>query len=320
MLISKTETESTPVSNVQWGLSALLGIGVIVTTYLTSFAVGLAEVDTAQIQALVNAGDTSGVEELLDMNIGDISRVAFPIGQGIIVAAVAHEISHRLAAKKNNVKLSPPYFLPNMSIGTLGAVTQLKSLAPNKSALFDIAASGPVAGGSAALTFFLFGLFMSATTAAGDPSLIPLSTSLLESSFLLGGLVRGVLGQGTIFCHPYLVAGWCGLIATALNLLPIGSTDGGRIMNCRYGRRTQQLASFFTYLGMGLGFLAPGFGLSWGLTTIFLQREQEKNIKDQYTKMDGQRSTVATILLILAILVLFPSGEAFTSTGLPMID
>lgn len=46
---------------------------------------------------------------------------------------------------------------------------------------------------------------------------------------------QAVLGekalQGTsVMVHPFLVAGWAGLVSTSLNLLPVGSIDGGRIV------------------------------------------------------------------------------------------
>jgi membrane-associated protease RseP (regulator of RpoE activity) len=33
-----------------------------------------------------------------------------------------------------------------------------------------------------------------------------------------------------VFVSPLLVGGWCGLITTALNCLPVGNLDGGRTM------------------------------------------------------------------------------------------
>ena len=57
----------------------------------------------------------------------------------------------------------------------------------------------------------------------------------LVTSFLAGGLLQGVLGEkalqgSNVMVHPFLVAGWAGLVSTSLNLLPVGSIDGGRIV------------------------------------------------------------------------------------------
>ena len=48
-------------------------------------------------------------------------------------------------------------------------------------------------------------------------------------------MTRAVLGEGalqsaTAQIHPFLIAGWCGIVGTALNCLPVGCIDGGRMM------------------------------------------------------------------------------------------
>lgn len=67
-----------------------------------------------------------------------------PVGIGILSSAFSHEVAHRVAAAKYRVKLSPPYFLPSLNLGTLGGVTRLRTLAPSKAALFDIAQGVPL--------------------------------------------------------------------------------------------------------------------------------------------------------------------------------
>jgi hypothetical protein len=51
----------------------------------------------------------------------------------------------------------------------------------------------------------------------------------------------------------------------ALQLLPVGSTDGGRMVQATYGRGALSLSSFFTYLGLGLGLLGSSLALPYGL-------------------------------------------------------
>ena len=63
--------------------------------------------------------------------------------------------------------------------------------------------------------------------------LLPVPAGLLDGSLILGSITHLVLGDAAnsanIAVHPFLVAGWCGLVTTALNCLPVGCLDGGRI-------------------------------------------------------------------------------------------
>jgi hypothetical protein len=69
-------------------------------------------------------------------------------------------------------------------------------------------------------------------------ALIPVPAQLFQGSLLLGSIVKAGLGQAAltganVLVHPLLVAGWCGMVSTALNLLPVGRIDGGRMMQVR---------------------------------------------------------------------------------------
>ena len=48
-----------------------------------------------------------------------------------------------------------------------------------------------------------------------------------------------------IYLHPVARAAWVGLLATALNLLPIGQLDGGHILYAFLGERTKLLSRIF---------------------------------------------------------------------------
>lgn len=67
----------------------------------------------------------------------------------------------------------------------------------------------------------------------------------VTAEFVPGGLLQGVLGEkalqgSNVMVHPFLVAGWAGLVSTSLNLLPVGSIDGGRIVQVRCQLGTRQ--------------------------------------------------------------------------------
>eukprot|EP00667_Euglena_gracilis_P004941 EG_transcript_4970 len=319
LLISSEEVNEAPLTTFQYGVAVLLAMATLFTIYLTAFGVGLTDLDPAQLQSLAEAGNSQALEDLLAVNLAAISRLAIPVGIGILSSAFSHEVAHRVAAAKYRVKLSPPYFLPSLNLGTLGGVTRLRTLAPSKAALFDIAASGPVAGLSSAFVFFLAGIALTSTAAPGDPSLVAVPEVLLSSSVALGGLLKSIYGSGAVNCHPFVLAGWCGMITSALNCLPLGSTDGGRIMQSVFGRAAKQFASFMTYIMLGLDLLAPGVGFTWGITTIFLQRGNERNVQDQFTAVDSARRNVAIGLFLLSVVLLLPSPDAIF-TQLPPVN
>lgn len=67
---------------------------------------------------------------------------------------------------------------------------------------------------------------------------------MLQGSLLLGGVTRAVLGEtalrgATVAVSPFLMAGWVGLITSALNLLPVGCLDGGRAVQAAFGRQVR---------------------------------------------------------------------------------
>jgi membrane-associated protease RseP (regulator of RpoE activity) len=52
-------------------------------------------------------------------------------------------------------------------------------------------------------------------------------------------------------------------VTQALNLLPVGQIDGGRITQMGFGRRALGATSLGVYLGLSLGVIASSLSLSW---------------------------------------------------------
>ena len=107
--------------------------------------------------------------------------------------------------------------------------------------------------------------------------------------------------------HPAMIAGWAGLYTTALNLLPVGCLDGGRIVQSAFGRRALTGTSFITYLGLALGFLGGELALPFGLYVLLVQRTAEQYIQDSVTEVSESRKSLAATLVILSFLVLLPN-------------
>ena len=70
-----------------------------------------------------------------------------------------HEMGHKITANKKGIATTPPYFIPGPPpLGTFGGVIMQKSLPPNKDALFDVGADGPIAGFIIATIVSIIGL------------------------------------------------------------------------------------------------------------------------------------------------------------------
>jgi membrane-associated protease RseP (regulator of RpoE activity) len=137
-----------------------------------------------------------------------------------------HELGHYTAARRHDIEVTPPYFIPAPSfIGTFGAFIKIRSPVPNRNALMDIGAAGPIAGAIVAVPVLLIGLKLSVVReTAGMGAGIPLGESLLFRAAIY--TVIGSVPDGyDVVLHPVAFAGWIGLLVTALNLLPSGQLD-----------------------------------------------------------------------------------------------
>ncbi|GFP82056.1 probable zinc metalloprotease egy1 chloroplastic [Phtheirospermum japonicum] len=118
---------------------------------------------------------------------------ALPLAYGVLGVQLFHEVGHFLAAFPRKVKLSIPFFIPNITLGSFGAITQFKSILPDRKAKVDIALAGPFAGAALSFSMFTVGLLLSSNpSVAGD--LVQVPSMLFQGSLLLGLISRGVLG------------------------------------------------------------------------------------------------------------------------------
>ena len=114
-------------------------------------------------------------------------------------------------------------------------------------------------------------------------SFFQLPTQFFQGSILVGSLARVVLGsqlqQAIVNVHPLVVLGWLGLVITALNLLPAGQLDGGRIVQAIYGRKTARWTTIATIVILGIVSVTNASNpipLYWGILILFLQRDLEQ--------------------------------------------
>ncbi len=167
-----------------------------------------------------------------------------PFSLTLLTILMAHEMGHYLAARYYRVNATLPFFLPAPTlIGTFGAFIKIRSVILSRRILFDIGVAGPLAGfavlivpliGGVAASKIVHGIGSQGEIAFGAPLILRLA----EWAIFPG------VSPADIYLHPVARAAWVGLLATALNLLPIGQLDGGHIIYSFVGERTRLWSRF----------------------------------------------------------------------------
>ncbi len=231
-----------------------------------------------------------------------------PVSIGIWIILAAHEIAHQVMANQRGVKFSLPFFIPSFQIATFGAINRFQSLLPSRSVLFDVAIAGPAAGGITSIVLLITGLLLSHSGSA-----FQMPTEFFQGSILVGTLAKVVLGaslqEKIVDVHPLVIVGWLGLVLTALNLMPAGQLDGGRIVQAIYGRKTAQRTTIATLILLGIvSFINPANPviLYWLVIILFLQRGLERPSLNEITEPNDARAALGLLALFLMIATMIP--------------
>jgi len=235
-------------------------------------------------------------------------REAVPFALGLAIILGAHEIGHRIIAQRYGIRLSLPFFIPSLQIGSFGGITRIESLLPSRTILFELALAGPAVGGLVSLLMLVGGLILSQ-----PGSLFQVPTEFFQGSILVGTLAKVVLGSqlqdSVVDVHPLTVIGWLGLVITALNLMPAGQLDGGRIVQAIYGRKTARRTTVATLVVLGIVAITnPNnpIPLYWGILILFLQRSLERPSLNELTEPDDARAALGLLALFLMLATLIP--------------
>jgi len=171
--------------------------------------------------------------------------------------------------------------------------------------LFDIALAGPALGGIVSTIMLVVGLLLSE-----QGSLFQLPNQFFQGSILVGSLARVVLGEALreplVEVHPLVIVGWLGLVVTALNLMPAGQLDGGRIVQAIYGRKIAGRTTFVTLIVLGIVGLSNSLALYWAIVILFLQRDSERPGLNEISEPDDARASLALLALFLMVTTLIP--------------
>jgi membrane-associated protease RseP (regulator of RpoE activity) len=221
----------------------------------------------------------------------------------LLIILLAHEFGHYVACRRIGVEASLPYFLPSpFLLGTLGAFIRIKSPIYSRKQLFDIGISGPVAGFVVLLPFLFAGSAWSrpvAITGHGDTVSLGLPLAMRLAEWVTTGHISELVAL-----HPFAVAAWAGLLATAMNLIPMGQLDGGHILYAAAGERWHRVVSLlFLVVLIGLGFIYRAWWF-WA-AVMFLAGRRHPLVYDiaPIEKGRGALALGACLLFLLSIAI-----------------
>jgi membrane-associated protease RseP (regulator of RpoE activity) len=226
----------------------------------------------------------------------------------------AHEFGHYLACVYYRVNASLPYFIPFPlpPSGTLGAVIRIRQPIPGKRALFDIGIAGPIAGFLVLIPFLIFGVAMSNIGPLPKPEVrdaLEFGDPLLLRAvawFLLGP----VRDDQTVFIHPMGIAAWFGMLATSLNLLPIGQLDGGHITYSVFKHRSTTITKLTVAVLAALVVFVSWSWIVWTVLMIVMLRAfgtRHPAVFDEDVPLDRGRLCLAAFALVMFVLCFTPA-------------
>ncbi len=263
--------------------------------------------------------EISGISlEQIQSNSGLLIH-GLPYSLGLICILGVHELSHYFAAIHYKIKTSLPYFIPiPFFLGTFGAFISMRSPVPHRKALFDVGIAGPIGGLIVTIPLLIWGLSLSEIVPLADKSSL-LSFEALNPrfSFLLTVLTKLAIGreflpETAINLHPLAVAGYLGLIITALNLMPIGSLDGGHIVHAMFGQKNAVLIGQITRLLMFILAFTQADFLLWAIILLLMPIIDQPALND-VTELDNKRDFLGLFCLGLLVIILLPVPGAISS-------
>ena len=272
----------------------------------------------------------------------------WPFALSMLGILFTHEMGHYIACLYYKVPATLPYFLPApllSPLGTLGAFIIMRGIPKNKRVLFDVGVAGPLAGLVVAIPVLFIGLYLShlgpiQPPAAGMSGLLEGNSlvylfskylvfgRLLPDPVNMGGLSPAIYWLRYFFTaqpipfngldvqlHPVALAGWAGLLVTALNLIPVGTLDGGHVAYGLFGEKARRIFPVAIALLIALSvlpslltFSVSSVNFSWLLWVmiLFWLGNARAQPLDDITPLDPARRALGIFMLVLFVLLFTP--------------
>jgi membrane-associated protease RseP (regulator of RpoE activity) len=234
-----------------------------------------------------------------------VLRAGLAFSVPLLVILLAHEMGHYLACRYHRLDATLPFFLPvPFGIGTLGAFIRIRTPLLNKRELFDVGASGPLAGFVVALPVLFAGIGLSRPVAELPKTGVMIFGEPLAFKALAWLVHPNIPPGGDLYLHPLGFAAWFGLLVTALNLLPFGQLDGGHISYALFGAWQRRIAWPLLAVLVVLGFWWPGWWL-WAVIALVM-RVRHPWIPDEGATLDPRRRLLGFICILVFLVCFTP--------------
>src|SRR5918996_5560801 len=316
----------------------LISVILFIVTFFSMMLMGV-DIPPEQISS-----DEFSTLQLLFRNI----FTGWPFAVSMMGILFAHEMGHYVMCRYYNVPATLPFFIPAPLIsplGTLGAFIAMRGIPKNKRVLFDVGVAGPLAGEVIPIPLLFIGLSLSHLGPI-EPA-PPGSAGLLEGNSLFylfskyvifgkllpepvstGGLSTTIYWLRYFFTaqpipfygmdvqlHNVALAGWAGLLVTALNLVPVGTLDGGHVAYGLFGEKARRIFPVAIGALLALSFLPSlltlslgAFNFSWLLWVfiLFWLGNVRTQPLDDITPLDEKRRALGFFMLVMFVLLFTP--------------
>ncbi len=287
----------------RYGLASFLLLLTLCTT--TLIGTGLAGVPVESTESIINSPE--------------VLLKGLPYAIPLLLILGFHESGHFFAARHYKLKTTLPYFIPVPGLlGTFGAFVQIRSPMPNRKTLFDVGIAGPLAGLVVALPLLIWGVnhsqvvpLQEQTSFLNFAALNPRISILMT---LLGRLFLGseLTTSSAISLHPVAIAGYLGILVTALNLMPIGQLDGGHMVHAMFGQRGGAMIGQVTRILVICLALLQRDLLIWAFMLLLIPAMDEPALND-VSELDDRRDGLGLAALAMLLLIILPVPPALAN-------
>jgi membrane-associated protease RseP (regulator of RpoE activity) len=228
-----------------------------------------------------------------------------PFSFALMSILLSHELGHYLMSRRHRVEATLPYFIPAPTIiGTFGAVIKMKSNVPDRRALLDIGAAGPIVGFVMSVPALVIGLRLSQVL-PGEPTGMVFGSSLLLE--VIARIVFPNVPTGhVIYLHPVALAGWLGLLVTMMNLLPVGMMDGGHIAYALFGKWHYHISRAMVGILVVMGIFGWRGWAVWGIVNLLFGLRHPPPVWPD-VRLDPKRKLIGVVAALIFIVTFVPT-------------